>query len=87
MRLTRRQLRSIIKETLLLEQTGEGVGGDAIQSFIVNDLLAKEKEMKLEDILEQSEGAGFDSKEAEEVVAELLDTGVLVDEGGVIAVV
>ena len=82
MKLTRRKLREIIKETLLLEQ--EGVGSDAVQAFILNDLLEEGEEMTLEDILEQSEGAGFDSKEAEEVVAELLDTGQLVDEDGVI---
>lgn len=83
MRITRRKLREIIKETLLLEQ--EGVGSGAIEAFILNDLLEENEEMPLEDILEQSEGAGFDSKEVEEVVAILLDTGQLVDEDGAIS--
>jgi len=82
-RITRRKLREIIKETLLLEQ--EGVGSGAIEAFILNDLLEENEEMPLEDILEQSEGAGFDSKEVEEVVAILLDTGQLVDEDGAIS--
>ncbi|HIK66554.1 MAG TPA: hypothetical protein EYF95_01130 [Flavobacteriales bacterium] len=84
MRITRRHLRKIIKETLLLEQDVEGAGTAAVEAFILNDLLEENEEMTLEDILEQSDGAGFDSKEAEEVIAELLDSGQIVDEDGTI---
>ena len=84
MRLTRRQLRSIIKETLLLEQEEQAAGNDPVRSFILNDLMVANEEMSLRDVLEQSEGAGFDSKEAEEVIAELIDTGQLLDEDGVL---
>jgi hypothetical protein len=85
MRMTRDHLRKIIKETLLLEQEYDGVGDSAIEAFILNDLLEENEEMPLEDILEQSDGAGFDSKEAEEIVTKLLDTGRLVDKDGNIA--
>jgi DNA replicative helicase MCM subunit Mcm2 (Cdc46/Mcm family) len=84
MRITRQHLRKIIKETLLLEQDAEGTGTAAVEAFILNDLLEENEEMILEDIIEQSEGAGFDSKEAEEVIAKLLDTGQIVDEDGTI---
>ncbi len=87
--ITRDQIRALIKEVLLHEQTGDGDGtGDkAIQAFIVDELLAQDEELTREDVVQQAEGAGFDSKEVEEVLDMLLDTEVAKEEEEIIVVV
>tara|TARA_B100000519_G_scaffold203338_1_gene225722 strand:+ start:5223 stop:5486 length:264 start_codon:yes stop_codon:yes gene_type:complete len=87
MKVTRRQLRKLIKEVLLLEQLDDGTGDSAIRAFIVDELLADEDELTREDIIQQAEGAGFDSKEVEEVLDVLLETEVLEEKEEFIVVV
>lgn len=85
--ITQKQLRKLIKEILILEQEGDGTGDTAIQSFIVDELLATGDDLTREDIIQQAEGAGFDSKEVEEVLDVLLETEVLEEKEEFIVVV
>ncbi len=87
MKVTRRQLRKLIKEVLLFEQLDDGTGESAIRAFIVDELLADEADLTREDIVQQAEGAGFDSKEVEEVLDVLLETEVLEEKEEFIVVV
>lgn len=87
MKVTRRQLRKLIKEVLLFEQLDDGTGESAIRAFIVDELLADESDLTREDIIQQAEGAGFDSKEVEEVLDVLLETEVLEEKEEFIVVV
>ena len=88
--ITRDQIRALIKEVLLHEQTsdvGDGTGNKAVQAFIMDELLIQDEEFTMEDIIQQAEGAGFDSKEVEEVLDTLLDTDVIKEEEEIIVVV
>jgi hypothetical protein len=87
--ITRDQIRVLIKEVLLHEQVADdtGTGNKAVQAFIVDELLAQDEELTREDVIQQAEGAGFDSKEVEEVLDMLLDTEVIKEEEEIIVVV
>lgn len=89
MKVTHKQLRTLISEILLLEieDDGTGTGEKAIQSFIVDELLATGKDFTREDIIQQAEGAGFESEEIDEVIDSLLDTEVVKEEEEFIVVV
>jgi len=84
MRITRHQLRKIIQEASDAAEGAEGVGATAIRAFLIDELLVDNDELTLKDVLQQSEGAGFDSTEVEETIEELLDTGEIVDEDGML---
>ena len=84
MKITRRQLRQIIREVSDATEAGEGVGTKAIRAFLIDELLVDNDELTLEDVLQQSEGAGFDSKEVEETIEELLNSGEIIDEDGIL---
>ena len=87
MKITRRQIRRLISEILLVEEMGDGTGEKAIQAFIVDELLVQDEDFTREDVLQQAEGAGFDSKEVEEALDLLIDTEVLAEEEEFIVVV
>ena len=87
MKVTQSQLRAIIREAIILEQADDGSGESAIRAFIVDELLASNDEMTREDVIQQSEGAGFESKEVEEVLDALLETEVLEEKEEFIVVV
>ena len=87
MKITRRQLRKIIQEAILREQADDGTGDTAIRAFVVDELLATGDDLTREDIIQQAEGAGFDSKEVEEVLDMLLETDVLEEKEEFIVVV
>jgi len=87
MKVTRRQLREIILEVIMREQTGDGTEDSAVRAFIVDELLATGEDLTREDIIQQAEGAGFDSKEVEEVLEVLLETEVIAEEEEFIVVV
>ena len=78
MKISLSELRKIIKEAT----TGQGVGDQAVRAFLLDELLVDNDELTLEDVIEQSEGAGFDSKIVEDTIEEMLSVGEIVDEEG-----
>jgi len=80
MKISLSELRKIIKEAT----TGQGVGDQAVRAFLLDELLVDNDELTLEDVIEQSEGAGFDSKTVEDTIEEMLSVGEIVDEEGIL---
>jgi hypothetical protein len=84
-RISLSQLRRIIKEASDIAQGNDGVGSSAIRSFLLGDLL-KDNGLSIEDVIEQAEGAGFESENVEDTIEEMVGTGELIDEDGILAV-
>ncbi len=82
MRITRRQLRKIICELTDAEKNSQGIGVDALKAFLLDDLFPKEKQMSIEDAIEQSEGSGFDSEDAKTALEEMIEAGELKEKDG-----
>jgi len=82
MRISLLQLRKIIKEVSDSTESGEGVGDKAVRAFLLDELLIDNDELTLTDIIEQSEGAGFDSSTVEETIDEMLASGEIIEEDG-----
>tara|TARA_Y100001970_G_C14254249_1_gene874002 strand:- start:1923 stop:2174 length:252 start_codon:yes stop_codon:yes gene_type:complete len=80
MKISLSELRKIIKEAT----TGQGVGDQAVRAFLLDELLVDNDELTLDDIIEQSEGAGFDSEVIEDTIEEMLSAGEIIDEDGVL---
>ena len=80
MKITRRQLRQIIKEVSDTVANSEGVGDKAIRTWLMDDLLEKNGEMEREEVLKQAEGAGFESELVEETIDEMIAAGELIDD-------
>jgi hypothetical protein len=83
-RLSLSQLKRIIKEAAASSAQGAGVGDTAIRAFLLDELLIDNDELTMEDVIQQSEGAGFDSEEVEETIEEMLSTGEILDEDGIL---
>ena len=79
MKISRTQLRKLVREALLLEQDDVI---ENIKDFIVDDILDSADAMSIEDVIEQGEGAGFESEEIEEALEELVADGIIVDKDG-----
>lgn len=84
MRLSLSQLKRIIKEAAVSSAQGTGVGDSAIRAFLLDELLIDNDNLSLEDVIQQSEGAGFDSEEVEETIEEMISTGEILDEDGIL---
>ena len=69
LRITRRQLRKIICELTDAEKNAQGIGVDALKAFLLDELFPKEKQMTIEDAIEQSEGSGEQSEGSGEQLA------------------
>ena len=82
MKVSRRQLRLIIREALLNEQDEIEA---SITEFITSDVFADEGELDIEDVIEQSVGSGFEKDKTQEIIDQLLDDGVLKDESGMLS--
>ncbi len=82
MKISRYQLRSIIKEALLNEQDEIEA---SIVTFITDDVFVAEDELDIEDVIEQSIGSGFDKDKTQKVIDDLLDDGILKDESGTLS--
>ena len=87
MKITRQRLRKLIREAIISEQVDDGTGESAVRAFIVDELLANNDKLTKEDIVQQSEGAGFDSAEVEEILVQLIETEVLEEKEEFIVVV
>ena len=84
MKISLSELRKIIKEAVASTASGEGVGDQAVRAFLLDELLVDSDELTLDDIIEQSEGAGFDSEVVEDTIEEMLSAGEIIDEDGVL---
>ena len=84
MKISLSELRKIIKEAAASTASGEGVGDQAVRAFLLDELLVDNDELTLDDIIEQSEGAGFDSEVVEDTIEEMLSVGEIIDEDGVL---
>lgn len=82
MRITRRQLRRIICELSDAEANAQGIGPEAIKAYILDELLPKEKKLSMKDLIQQSEGAGFESEDIQQAIDELVESGEVLDEEG-----
>jgi|TARA_R110002060_G_scaffold30969_3_gene41562 hypothetical protein len=83
-RLSLSQLKRIIREAASTTAQADGVGNAAIRAFLLDELLVDNDDLTLEDVVQQSEGAGFDSKEVEETIEEMISTGEILDEDGIL---
>jgi len=83
-RLSLSQLKRIIREVASTTAQADGVGNAAIRAFLLDELLVDNDDLTLEDVVQQSEGAGFDSKEVEETIEEMISTGEILDEDGIL---
>ena len=81
-KLSRRQLRSIIREALLNEQDEIEA---SIATFITDDIFVDEDELNIDDVIEQSVGSGYEKDKTQEVIDRLLDDGVLKDDSGTLS--
>ena len=82
MRITRRQLRHIICELTDAEKNAQGIGVDALRTYLLDDLFPNEKSLSIKDAIEQSEGAGFDSEDAKTALEEMIEAGELEEKNG-----
>jgi len=75
MRISKKQLLTIIQEALILEQPEEV---SAIETYISEELLPNAKdELPKVDIVEQGEGAGYKSEDIEEAIEALTEKGII----------
>jgi len=84
MKISLSELRKIIKEAAAATSSGDGVGDQAVRAFLLDELLVDNDELTLDDVIEQSEGAGFDSEIVEDTIEEMLSAGEIIDEDGVL---
>ena len=74
MRVSKKQLLKIIRESLLLEQ--EEVS--AIEQYISDELLPNMNDkLSKEDVIEQGEGAGYESEDIEEALTSLAEQEII----------
>lgn len=86
MKITRRQLRKIIKEVSSVAANDEGIGDKAIRNWLLDELLVDPKGLTLEDVLQQSEGAGFESEITESAIEEMIAAKEIIEKDGKLVV-
>jgi hypothetical protein len=79
--ITRSQLRKIIREVAASSANASGVGDNAIRSWLIDELLVDNSELTLSDILQQAEGAGFESEVTEDTIEDMIAAKEIVEKG------
>tara|TARA_A100001011_G_scaffold388470_1_gene468129 strand:- start:1675 stop:1938 length:264 start_codon:yes stop_codon:yes gene_type:complete len=76
MKVSKSQLLSIIKEALLFEQNDREIA--VIEQYISDELLPeKNDELTKVDVIEQGEGAGYESEDIESAIESLEGQGII----------